>query len=145
MPVIASIILLALIVAEVGGGGVILARRFMSLLDISAASSLLGTDWSVAALTEQGMVQMQPSARITASGSRAAPAQAVEPAILTPAVLAPLPAVLAPLPAVPKRPLPSAPAVGPLSSESTVLVWRSARGAAGGSSVDPDTAAPLDR
>ena len=135
MPVIASIILLALIVAAVGGGGVILARRFMSLLDISAASSLLGTDWSVAALTEQGMVQMQPSARITASGSRAAPAQAVEPAILTPAVLAPLPAVLAPLPAVPKRPLPPA---GPLSSESTVLVlvWRSARGAAGGSSVD---------
>ena len=81
------------------------------------------------------MVQMQPSARITVPGRCAAPAQAVEPAIFTPAVLAPLPAVLAPWPAVPKRLLPPA---GPLSSESTVLVlvWRSARGAVGGSSVD---------
>ena len=55
MPVIASIILLALIVGAVGGGGVILARRFMSLLDISAASSLLGADGSVAALTESAI------------------------------------------------------------------------------------------
>ena len=38
MPVIASIILLALIVAAVGRGGLILALRLRSLLDISAAS-----------------------------------------------------------------------------------------------------------
>ena len=44
MPVIASIILLALIVAAVGEGGLMLARRLRSLLDISAASLLLGVD-----------------------------------------------------------------------------------------------------
>jgi len=38
MPVIASIILLALIVAAVGRGSLILALRLRSLLDISAAS-----------------------------------------------------------------------------------------------------------
>ena len=55
MSVIASIILLALIVAAVSGGCLILARRFMSLLDISAASSLLVADGSVAALTESAI------------------------------------------------------------------------------------------
>ena len=44
MPVIASIILLALIVAAVGEGGLMLALRLRSLLDISAASLLLGAD-----------------------------------------------------------------------------------------------------
>ena len=39
MPVIASIILLALIVAAVGRGGLILALHLRSLLDISDASS----------------------------------------------------------------------------------------------------------
>ena len=38
MPVIASIILLDLIVAAVGGGSLILARRLRPLLHISAAS-----------------------------------------------------------------------------------------------------------
>ena len=42
MLVIASIILLALIFAAVGGGGLILAWRLRSRLDISAASPLLG-------------------------------------------------------------------------------------------------------
>ena len=50
---------------------------------------------------------------ITTPGSRAAHAQAVGPAILTPAVHGPRPAV-------PERPLPAAPAVGPPSSGSTV-------------------------
>ena len=48
VPVIASIIFLALIVAAVGGGGLILARRLRLLLDIAAASFLLD---AVAALT----------------------------------------------------------------------------------------------
>ena len=52
-------------------------------------------------------------------GSRAAPAQVVEPAILTPA--APTPQQR---PAVPERQLPATPAVGPLSSESTVQMLR---------------------
>ena len=52
-------------------------------------------------------------------GSRAAPAQAVEPAIPTPA--APTPQQR---PAVPERQLPATPAVGPLSSESTVPMLR---------------------
>ena len=51
MHVIALTILLALIFAGVGGGSFILARRLLSLLDISAASLLLGADGSVAALT----------------------------------------------------------------------------------------------
>ena len=49
--VIASIILPALIVAAVYGGGLILRRRLQSRLNISAASQALGTDRSVAALT----------------------------------------------------------------------------------------------
>ena len=48
MPVIASIIFLALIVAAVGAGDLILARRLRLLLDIAAASFLLD---AVAALT----------------------------------------------------------------------------------------------
>ena len=42
VPFIAPIILLALIFAELGGGGLILARRLQSRLDISADSSSLG-------------------------------------------------------------------------------------------------------
>ena len=88
---------------------------FAVLLDISAASPLLGADGSVASLTHsvcdklarQGTVQMQPSA--------AAPAQALEPqtAIFTRPVLAPLQAV-------PEMQIPAAPAIGPLSSKSNV-------------------------
>ena len=52
-------------------------------------------------------------------GSRAAPAQEVEPAILT--LTAPTPQQR---PAVPERQLPATPAVGPLSSESTVPMLR---------------------
>ena len=51
MLVIVSIILLALIVAAVGRGGLTLAWRLRSLLDIAAISSLLGADSSIAALT----------------------------------------------------------------------------------------------
>ena len=57
---------------------------------------------------------------ITTPGSRAAHAQAVGPAILTPAVHGPRPAV-------PERPLPAAPAVGPPSSGSTVPTLRRLR------------------
>ena len=38
MPFIVSIVLLAFIVAAVGGGGLVLARRVQMLLEISAAS-----------------------------------------------------------------------------------------------------------
>ena len=48
VPFIAPIILLALIFAELGGGGLILARRLQSRLDISADSLSLG---AYAALT----------------------------------------------------------------------------------------------
>ena len=51
MLVIASIILLALIVAVVSVGCLILALQLRSLLDISTASQLLGADDSVSALT----------------------------------------------------------------------------------------------
>ena len=51
MLVIVSIIFLALIVAAVGRGGLTLAWRLRSLLDIAAISSLLGADSSIAALT----------------------------------------------------------------------------------------------
>ena len=51
MLVIVSIILLALIVAAVGRGSLILAWRLQSLLDIAVVSPLLGADSFVAALT----------------------------------------------------------------------------------------------
>ena len=51
VPFIASIVLLGIIVAAVGGGGLVLARRFQSRCSISAASPSLGADGSVAALT----------------------------------------------------------------------------------------------
>ena len=51
VPFIAPIILLALIVAAVGGGGLILALRLQLLLDISADSPSLSANGSVAALT----------------------------------------------------------------------------------------------
>ena len=51
VPFIASIILLGIIVAAVGGGGLVLARRFQSRRNISAASPSLGADGSVPALT----------------------------------------------------------------------------------------------
>ena len=74
MPFIASINLLTLIVAAVGGVGLVLARRLRSGLDILAYSPLLFADGSVVAqcpdiicdtLTGQGTlrVQMQPTAR----------------------------------------------------------------------------------
>ena len=50
VPFIAPIILLALIFAAVGRGGLFLARRLQSRLDISADSPSLGADGSVAAL-----------------------------------------------------------------------------------------------
>ena len=50
VPFIASIILLGIIVAAVSGGGLVLARRFQSQRNISAASPSLGADGSVAAL-----------------------------------------------------------------------------------------------
>ena len=106
MPVIASIIFLALIVAAVGGGGLILARRLRLLLDIAAASFLLDADGSVAALTVsaislrgKGRSRCSPSILVPGPidpGSlllEAAPHLFNEPAILTPAVLGPLPAV----------------------------------------------------
>ena len=56
-----------------------------------------------------------------APAGRAAPALAVEPAMLILAYLLHLPhSGAASLPAAPDRPLPATPAVGPLSSESTV-------------------------
>ena len=51
VPFIASIILLAPIVAAVGGGGLVLVLRFRSRRNISPASPSLGVDGSVAALT----------------------------------------------------------------------------------------------
>ena len=46
--VMVSIVLFAPIIAAVGGGGLSLALRLQSLLDISAASPLLGADGSIA-------------------------------------------------------------------------------------------------
>ena len=143
----AFIILFALIVAAMGGGGLILAQRLQSLLDISAASPFAWRqrlcrcpDSVCNTLRKQRTGQMQPSALpvypspwvhlspsarrrvgnlspITPPVSSAAPAQVAEP---LPEILTP--AVLAPLPqaAVPERQLPTAPAVETLSSESIV-------------------------
>ena len=51
MLVIASTILHSLVVAAVGGGGLILLQCLRSRIDILAASPLLGSDGSVAALS----------------------------------------------------------------------------------------------
>ena len=122
MPVISSIILIARIVAAVGGGGLILAWRLRTQhfnhFPFARRLRLRRNSNSVC-----DTLRMPGTARcshprglsITTLESRAAPAQEVEPqaAILTYAV-----------PAVPKRPIPATPAVGPLSSESTVPTLR---------------------
>ena len=120
MPFIASINLLTLIVAAVGGVGLVLARRLRSGLDILAYSPLLFADGSVVAqcpdiicdtLTGQGTlrVQMQPTARPDYPRARK-----------------PRSTCLLRLPLSGRKAAPC-PTVGPLSSESTVPTLRRLR------------------
>ena len=115
VPVIASNIVLALLVAAVGGGVPILERRLSlrSLLNISADSPLFGSVGSVASLAGSAISRCSHP-RVPANpglGGRAAPSQAVHPHSRL--LCLPLSGA-AILPAMPERPRLSARQAAPL-------------------------------